>query len=66
MKLDWNHIAKELKATGAQDYEIEEARLSFEQGIRLLMKMYFDDETKHLSSKVAEGKPCQEDYKKAA
>ncbi len=38
-------LLEELKQAGLNDLDIEEARISFEKGIKLLLKMYYDYET---------------------
>jgi len=42
VKYTWEVIAQELRTAGLKEFEIEEARINFEKGIRLLLKMYFD------------------------
>jgi len=49
VKYTWEVIAQELRASGLKEYEIEEARICFEKGMRLLLKMYFDYKARHSS-----------------
>ena len=47
-RYDWESIADDLRAQGLTEQEIEEARISFQKGIKLLLKMYQVYEAKHL------------------
>ena len=49
---DWESIADELRAQGLAEQEIEEARISFQKGIRLLLKMYRAYEAKCMTQKT--------------
>gem|GEM_PF-6473865 len=44
MKYPGEKLLEELKQAGLNDLEIEEAKISFEKGIKLLLKMYYDYE----------------------
>jgi len=55
-RYDWDSIASALRAQGLTDREIELAQLSFQKGIRLLLKMYHAYEAKCLERRQKEGK----------
>ena len=44
MKYPGEKLLEELKQAGLSDLDIEEAKISFEKGIKLLLKMYYDYE----------------------
>ncbi|GEM_PF-5399973 len=50
-RYDWDSIASALRAQGLTEREIEAAQLSFQKGIRLLLKMYRAYETNCLLRK---------------
>ena len=54
MKYPGEKLLEELKQAGLSGLDIEEAKISFEKGIKLLLKMYYDYETRQESKSQAE------------
>ena len=48
MIFNWGNIAQRLREEGLEEYQIEEAKISFEKGIQLLVKMYLAYEGRRL------------------